>query len=35
MPKKEPTPFEKFQQLAKRIVNAPKQPPPQKKPREA
>lgn len=24
MSKKEPTPFEKFQKLAKRVVNAPK-----------
>ena len=35
MPKKELTPFEKFQQLAKRVVNAPKPPSEQKKPREA
>lgn len=35
MPKKELTPFEKFQQLAKRVVSAPKPQPEQKKPREA
>ena len=34
-PKLEPTPFEKFRELAQRVVNAPKQPPVQKKPREA
>jgi len=37
MPKQkpEPTPFEKFQQLARRVVTAPKPQPEQKKPREA
>ena len=37
MPKspKPMTPFETFRALAKRVVNAPKPPPEQKKPREA
>ncbi len=35
MPEKAKTAFEKFQQLAKRVVNAPKPPPEQKKTREA
>jgi hypothetical protein len=35
MPKKAKSSFEKFRDLAQRVVNAPKSPPQPKKPREA